>query len=385
MRLIHTGDWHLGRTLHEHSLIEDQRAWLAALADLAASWRPDAVIVAGDVYDRAVPPVEAVALLDEALARLVLDLGVPVVMIAGNHDSPGRLDFGASILAERGLHVRGTLRLPVEPIVLRDEHGPVRVYPVPHFEPAEVPGDDPEDALNRHDGAWARLAGEILGAHPAGERSVVAAHLYAAGGTVSDSERPLSVGGTEAVGPGRLSRFDYAALGHLHRPQRVEAFAHVRYAGSALKYSLSEHDQPKGVTLVEMDGAGRCRVEERALPVRRDLRRLRGTLADILTAATNDPRRDDYVFADLDDAGALYEPMARLREKYPHALAVRFAARAAGFGDGADAPPSPAPGRDLLDLFADFVREIGDRDLDADSRAVVASLLDELRRAERES
>lgn len=316
---------------------------------LVRDLRPDAVLIAGDVYDRAVPPPEAVALLDDVLARIVVDAGVPVVMIAGNHDSAQRLGFGARLLAARGLHVAGRTGPETSCVTLHDAHGEVRIYALPYAEPAAV-----RDALGTdlptHEAALNAQLDAIRATHPAGVRSVAVAHAFVVGGAVSESERPLSVGGSGAVAADVFHGFDFVALGHLHRPQSIGDRIH--YSGSLLKYSLSETEHIKTVSLIDVDAEGGVRIE--AIPLRplRDLRVLTGTLAGLLEAGATDPHRDDYVHAVLTDAGALLDPMARLRQVYPNALAIERAVLARS-GQAGDA------GRklrelDTASLFANF-------------------------------
>lgn len=380
MRFLHTADWHLGRLFHARSLLEDQAHVLDQFVALVRDVRPDAVLIAGDVYDRAVPPPEAVALLDDVLARIVLEAGVPVVMIAGNHDSAQRLDFGARLLAGRGLHVAGRNGSDAASVTLRDAHGEVRVYALPYAEPAAV-----RDALGvevaSHEAAMRAQLDVIRAAHPAGARSVVVGHAFVVGGAVSESERPLSVGGSGAVAAELFQGFDFVALGHLHRPQTIGGRIH--YAGSLLKYSLSEADHLKTVSLVELGAHGGVRIEPMALQPRRDLRILKGELAELIAAGAGDPRRDDYVYAVLTDTGALLDPMARLREAYPHALAIERAILART-GQASEA------GRQLRELdtgslFANFFREVADADLDGDQRRALDHLLARMDASERES
>jgi len=380
LRFLHTADWHLGRLFHARSLLEDQAHVLDQFVALVRDVRPDAVLIAGDVYDRAVPPPEAVALLDDVLARIVLEAGVPVVMIAGNHDSAQRLDFGARLLAGRGLHVAGRNGSDAASVTLRDAHGEVRVYALPYAEPAAV-----RDALGvevaLHEAAMRAQLDGIRAAHPAGARSVVVGHAFVVGGAVSESERPLSVGGSGAVAAELFQGFDFVALGHLHRPQTIGGRIH--YAGSLLKYSLSEADHLKTVSLVELDAHGGVRIEAMALQPRRDLRILKGELAELIAAGAGDPRRDDYVYAVLTDTGALLDPMARLREAYPHALAIERAILART-GQASEA------GRQLRELdtgslFANFFREVADADLDGDQRRALDHLLARMDASERES
>jgi len=380
LRFLHTADWHLGRLFHARSLIEDQAHVLDQFVALVRDTRPDAVLIAGDVYDRAVPPPDAVALLDDVLARIVVGERVPVVMIAGNHDSAQRLDFGARLMTGQGLHVAGRVGAQASALTLRDAHGDVRIYALPYAEPAVV-----RDALGldlpSHEAALGAQLAAIRAAHPANTRSVAVAHAFVVGGAVSESERPLSVGGSGAVAAGVFDGFDYVALGHLHRPQTLGT--NVHYSGSLLKYSLSEACHAKSVSLVELDGSGAVRIEPIALTPLRDLRLLRGDLATLIANAADDACRDDYIHAVLTDAGALLDPMARLRQAYPNALAMERAVLARS-GTAREA------GRRLRELdtgalFASFFREVADADLDVDQRRTLDDLLAAMAASERES
>jgi len=380
LRFLHTADWHLGRLFHARSLIEDQAHVLDQFVALVREVRPDAVLIAGDVYDRAVPPPDAVALLDDVLARIVVGERVPVVMIAGNHDSAQRLDFGARLMTGQGLHVAGRVGAQASSVTLHDAHGEVRIYALPYAEPAAV-----RDALGlelpSHEAALGAQLAAIRATHPAGVRSVAVAHAFVVGGAASESERPLSVGGSGAVAAGVFDGFDYVALGHLHRPQTLGT--NVHYSGSLLKYSLSEAGHAKSVSLVELDGAGVARIEPIALKPRHDLRLLRGDLATLIAQAATDPYRDDYVHAVLTDTGALLDPMARLRQAYPNALAMERAVLARS-GSASEA------GRRLRELdtgalFASFFREVADADLDVDQRRTLDDLLAAMTASERES
>ena len=379
MRFIHSGDWHLGRLFHARSLVEDQAYMLDQFVELVRERRPDAVLLAGDIYDRAVPPAEAVTLLDDVLFRIVVGEGVPVVMIAGNHDSPDRLGFGARLLATGGLTVVGRYQGKVPALELSDTHGPLRIYPLPYCEPAVV-----RDALGievaDHDAAMAVVLERVHAAHPPGVRAVLVAHAFVAGGAESESERPLSVGGSGAVDARRFEGFDFIALGHLHRPQTLAGRLH--YAGSLMKYSLSEADHDKSVSVVEIGADGAASVERVQLAPRRDLRRIRGELAALIEAGRDDPENEDYVFATLTDSGALLDPMARLREAYPNALGCeREVLQRAGEGGAV----SRHRELDVRHLFADFFREVTGEALSEAQAAALDVTLEYLAREDREA
>lgn len=380
MRFLHTADWHLGRVFHARSLLEDQAWVLDQFVALVREHKPDAVLIAGDVYDRAVPPPEAVALLDDVLARIVVDAGVPVVMIAGNHDSAQRLGFGARLLTAQGLHVAGRTEREAACVTLSDAHGEVRIYALPYAEPATVRDAFGVDVPG-HEAALAARLDAIRAGHPAQARSVVVAHAFVIGGEASESERPLSVGGSGAVAEGVFDGFDLVALGHLHRPQTLGG--RIRYSGSLLKYSLSEAAHAKSVSLIELGANGEVAIEEIALAPRRDLRILEGELAALVAQGAADPRRDDYIHAVLTDTGALLDPMARLRQAYPNALAIERAVLSRA-GE-ASAAGQRLRQLDTGELFASFFKEVADEDLDEDQRRALTQVLDGIAAADRES
>ncbi len=379
MRFLHTADWHLGRVYHGVSLLEDQTHVLRQFVRLADERRPDAILIAGDVYDRSVPPAEAVRLLDLVLTELVAERRIPVVLIAGNHDGPDRLAFGSDLLARAGLTVRGPVEAAVAPLLLRDAHGEVAIYPLPYAEPAVVRSALGCEAVADHHGALAAQLAAVRTQHVAGRRSVVVAHAFVAGGSESESERPLSVGGGGAVGAALFDGFDYVALGHLHRPQRVGS-DRIQYSGSLLKYSFAEADHTKSVNLVEMDADGQCTVERIALAPRRDLRIIEGRLADLVAAAAADARRDDYILARLSDSGAILDAMGTLRSAWPNALAIE---RPDQLGDGSGRAVADHRRIRVPDLFADFHRDVCGRELDAAERAAIERVIGGLERQER--
>jgi DNA repair protein SbcD/Mre11 len=394
MRFIHTADWHLGRLFHNQHLTDDQHYVLRQLVQLAEDVKPGAVIVAGDLYDRAVPPTEAVDLLDEVLTELVDRLGIPVVAIAGNHDSAARVGFASSLLGRRGLHMVGTVSQAATPIVLRDEHGPVRVTALPFTDPAVARSEFGDPDIHDQQAVSAAGVARALAGAESHERHVLVAHAFVAGGLESESERPLSVGGAQQVALSTLAGFDYVALGHLHRPQPCGSHA-VRYAGSLLKYSFAEHAHDKSVCVVDIGPRGSAEgaageaghaavtVESVALTPRRDVRRVEGTLAQLLERGTSDPRRDDYVLASLLDRGALLDPIGRLRAVYPNALCIERPLYEA-VGSGELRRPRPGSVGDL-ELFGTFFAYATGDDLSAAEQTELAAVVDALGRRRREA
>ncbi len=382
MRFIHTADWHLGRLMYGVRLTDDQAHVLQQVELLAKESRPDIILVSGDVYDRAVPPPDAVALLDEFLSRMVLDLGIPVMMIAGNHDSPHRLEFASRVLAGRGLYVCGSVHADPMRMILHDSAGPVHFCAVPYAEPALVRETLKDEDAQNHEDAMRLLIERVRLAIPEGERSVLLSHAFVQGGIEAESERPLSLGGADKVDTSLFSGFHYTALGHLHRPQSAGA-SHVRYAGSLLKYSFSEVDHQKGVLVVDMDEEGSCQVERVVLTPRRDVRRIEGHLKEVLEGPRGGENREDYLLVSLLDTTAILDVMGKLREVYPNVLHV---ARPGLVAEG-DRPQTSRDHRKLndADLFADFFAEVSGEPPTKEEAAAYESVVDELRMREREA
>jgi exonuclease SbcD len=304
---------------------------------------------------------------------------IPVVVIAGNHDGPDRLGFGSGLLTRAGLTVRGPVDADAAPLMLRDAHGEVAVYPLPYGEPAMVRSAYGDEAIADHHAALAAQTRAVRAVHPAGLRSVVMAHAFVMGGSESESERPLSVGGSGAVGAAVFDGFDYVALGHLHRPQQV-GNEHIQYSGSLLKYSFAEADHAKSVNLVDMDAAGRCTVQRIPLVPRSDLRILEGELDALLAAAATDPARDDYILARLADHGALLDAMGKLRTAYPNALAIE---RLDMVGDGPGRAAADHRRIRVQDLFASFHEETTGLKLEPEAVAALERIVGGLEHEER--
>ncbi|WP_243324881.1 exonuclease SbcCD subunit D [Geothrix sp. SG200] len=373
MRFLHTSDWHLGKTLCNANLLEDQAHALDQVAAIAKETRAEALVVAGDLYDRAVPPKEAVALLDDALHRLVRGLGVPVLLIAGNHDSPERLGFASGFLRAQGLHVAGALGL-TEPVLI----GNAAFHLLPYADPVMARHAFQDEGIRTHQDALAAQLAQARAAHPEGHRFVAVAHAFVAGGESSDSELGLAVGGTGEVDATLFRDCDYTALGHLHRPQAA-GFPHVRYAGSLLKYSASEASHGKALTLVELPERGPAHTESLPLTPRRDLRRLRGRFDDLLRGTQGNP--DDYLFLDLLDEGPVLDAMARLRQVYPNILGIQPAPPAAAPQEAARAAD-----RDLdpAALFEAFFQDTAGRPMDGEERALFQDVAGQLLAGEAE-
>jgi exonuclease SbcD len=339
MRLLHTSDWHLGRQFHGASLLREQEAAMDRIVELAAAAEVDAVLIAGDLYDRAIPPAEAVQLFNDTLARLSRG-GAAVVAIAGNHDSHVRVSVYDPLLSAFGVTIRGDVGRAHEPVLVTPRRGgdAVAIYPLPYLEPAV---DGPAlaalavaNAASPASGAApvrlgqeevTRLALERIRADLAsrrGLRSVLVAHTFVAGGAVSESERELSVGNVERVSVASFSGFHYVALGHLHGSQQLDG-PRLAYAGTPLPYSFSEQHHTKSVRIVELDQAGEAQVEIVPLQVGRPLRTLEGRLDGLCSDPQLDGAREAWLRVILTDEVLPLQAMARLRQRFPHVAELR--------------------------------------------------------------
>jgi len=380
MRLLHTSDWHLGRALAGERLIEDQAHALDQLIEAARDFRPDAVLISGDIYDRALPPPEAVALLDHVLSELILDLGLHVVLIPGNHDSRERLGFASRLLERNRLHIAGR-REAFKWIELASGSGPCRILALPYLEPAEAREILGREDLADHEAALRAAIAQAL-SEARGGRIVVAAHAFLAGGQPSDSERALSVGGTGAVAADCFAGFCYAALGHLHRAQSVGE-DRLQYSGALLKYSFAEADQQKSVNLVEIAPDGALRLQRYPLRTRRELRCLEGRFDDLMRAAAPGVGREDLVSITLRDDRPVLDAAARLRERYPNLLQLSQPGLFAPASHALRPVEGPATGH--MELFEDFFRQVSGRPLGAEERAELEAALEQLRRQEQQA
>jgi DNA repair protein SbcD/Mre11 len=360
MRLIHTSDWHLGRTLHGESLLEHQSVFLDWLLGQATGHRVDAVVVAGDVYDRAVPPTDAVALLDQTLVRF-FRAGIPVVLTSGNHDSAVRLGFASGLSEAAGIHLRTRVEDIAHPVIIRDEHGEVGIYGIPYLLPDAVMA---ELGAERSHASVLAAACERIRADAAARglrRTVIIAHALVTGGQVSESERDIRVGGIGDAPARVLAGCSYLALGHLHGQQRVDAggTTSARYSGSPLAFSFSERDHRKSVTLAEIAGDGTVVTQLLPTPVPRPLREVRGRLDELRARADGDlaDLAGAWVKAVLTDQARPVAPMERLRERWPHTIALDFQPEGGLTGPDADLArlAEAVDPVEICGLFVDFV------------------------------
>ena len=387
MRFLHTADWHLGRIFYGQYLTDDQAYVLEhQFFTILKEEKIDGILLAGDVFDRAVPPIEAIELWDSIITRLAMDYKVPLFVVSGNHDGAERLEVGRSMLSESGIHIWGSPHHALQPFEFEGFDGRVAICPMPFSEPRRI-GDalglnsseskpvdtdmtddtlfsyvDDNDqeavALNLHnyDQIYQAWSDYLYKQVPKQMRSIAISHAFVMGGEVGGSERTLSVGGSEQVSPHVFKNFHYTALGHLHGPQRMGA-DHIRYSGSPLKYSFDEHGQKKSFTIIDMDTNGKVDISTIPVEAKRDVVILEGYFEDLLNNKELQAKhKDDYVQARLLDTMPIMDGMAKLRQVYNRCVTIDLVGRvAAPIGDMRDAVFKELNERQLFNQFAETV------------------------------
>lgn len=374
MKFLHLADLHLGKRVNGFSMLEDQAHILRQILAILDNEQPDGVLIAGDVYDKSVPSVEAVELLDGFLTELRAR-GVPVLLISGNHDSPERLAFGGRVMDSCGIHISPVYGCALAPVTLQDEFGPVHVWLLPFVKPTHVRRWFPDADIESYTDAVAEAVAHMD--IDTAARNVLVTHQFVTGGTRSGSEE-LSVGGTDNVDSGVFAPFDYVALGHLHGAQHIGRET-IRYAGSPLKYSFSEARQHKSVTVVTLGEKGDVQVRTAALTPLRELREIRGSY-DELTARSfyeHTTYRSDYLHLILTDEQDVFDAMSRLRTIYPYLMTLDYdnaRTRAAG----GMSVPAETERRTPLELFEALYTRQNHRPMSEVQRAYIAQLMEQI-------
>jgi len=371
MKLLHLSDLHLGKRVNGFSMLEDQRVILTQIVDLAEEEKVDAVLLAGDLYDKPVPPAEAVTLLDGVLTRLSGG-GIPVFAISGNHDSPERLAFATRLLAGEGIHLTAQYQGPQPPFLLQDEYGDVAIYALPYLKPALVRHWNPEADIASYEEAVSYALGQWVVDKT--RRNVLLAHQFVTGGVTCESEE-RSVGGVDQIPAPLFAAFDYVALGHLHGPQSVGRPT-LRYSGSPLKYSFSECGHEKSVTLVTLREKGQVEIQTLPLTPCRDLREIRGAYEEVTAKSFyQGTNREDYLHVILTDEEDVPEAMGKLRTIYPNLMKLSYDnRRTQGVAEvtGAERPEEKTP----LELFQDFYRLQNNQPMAPQQEALVRQLME---------
>ncbi|EKB7278351.1 TPA: exonuclease SbcCD subunit D [Vibrio parahaemolyticus] len=374
MKFIHTSDWHLGRQFHNVSLLEDQQAVLEQLIQYIENNPVDAVIVAGDVYDRSVPPTIAIELLNRVVKRICGELNTPMILISGNHDGAERLGFGSEQMKRSGLHIISNFEDMLTPVVIESKDaGHVAFYGMPYNDPEQVRYVYKEP-VSTHDEAHKLLAEKITEQFQSEHRNILISHCFVDGAIESESERPLSIGGSDRVSHKHFLNFDYVALGHLHQPQK-KGEEYIRYSGSLMKYSFGEQNQKKGFTLVEIGKDGFIGAEHIELTAPHEMRIVEGELEQILEWGKTDPKNEDYLLVRLMDKHAILNPMDKLRTVYPNVLHLEKP----GMLIGVEREMAQAKlARSEIDMFKDFFAEAQDSELSNEQEQAISDIIKQL-------
>lgn len=380
MKIIHTSDWHIGKRVNGVSMIEDQQYVLQSLIELIKEEKPDVLIIAGDLYDRSVPPTSAVELLDAVLSEILVKEKVKIIAISGNHDNPSRVSFAGNVLKRQGLHIYGDISKPNEYI----EYEKVRFYPIPYMEPAVYREKfNLEDVKSHQD-----MMTDILSDIDLSEEyfNICIAHGFITNSRnieISDSVRPLSIGGQEYIDASLFEKFDYVALGHLHRPQKVKV-PFIRYSGSLLKYSFSEVNQKKTITCLEINNKA-LDIQQRSLKIKRDLKIIKGTLNELISLGQSEKIDvNQYYKAILTDDQALIEPMAKLRQVFNYVLKLEYQWDQVQLGNEETSANKDFKQSEPLALFKNFYKNMSPKPLDEEkeqvAQEVIQSLMNQKRR-----
>lgn len=319
MKILHTADWHLGKIVNSVHMTEDQAHVLAQFIDIVRDEKPDLIIIAGDIYDRSIPPKEAVELLDSVLTQLITDFDSPVLIISGNHDSPDRLQFGSRLFRENNLFIATKLTTELRSLTFNDTFGPVHFHLIPYIEPADARSVFEDETIQSHQQAMEAIVSRIKERENMEERHVLIGHAFLAGGMETDSEERLSmIGGSPYVDSHLFKDFSYVALGHLHQPQKV-TYDWIQYSGSILKYSFSEASNTKSITMIHLAADKTIEMSRIPLKPKRDLRIIEGYFDDFINGNKAEPTVD-YLHIRLLDDGQILDPIGKLRQKYPNIL-----------------------------------------------------------------
>lgn len=373
MKLIHLSDLHLGKRVNGFSMMEDQRYILKQIAELAEEEQPGGILIAGDVYDKGIPTVEAVQLLDDFLCRLA-NAGIAVFLISGNHDSAERLSFGAELLESRRVHISPVYDGTLKKITLTDEYGPIHVYLMPFLKPSYVRHVHPETEPDSYESAVKTVLERT--SMDRKERNVLVAHQFVTGAKSCESEE-ISVGGVEQIDAAVFKDFDYVALGHIHSPQSVGRKT-VRYCGTPLKYSFSESSQTKTVTLVTLGTKGETQIEERPLVPVRDMRIIKGTYEEVTCRASYENNNtQDYLQVILTDEEDVLDGIQKLRIIYPNLMQLLYDNRRTRENQSL-VPAEAVRRKSESELFAEFYQLQNNQAMDAWQEDFVRELMENL-------
>lgn len=374
MKLIHLSDLHIGKRVNEFSMIEDQKYILTKILNIINDESPDAVIIAGDIYDKAVPPAEAVQIFDDFLFELT-KLKLSIFIISGNHDSPERIAFGSRIMDALNVYISPVYNGKIMPITVKDEYGDINVYMLPFIKPAHVRRYFENEEISTYNDAL-RVVIDSMNVDTS-KRNVLVTHQFVTGAKTSESE-DISVGGTDNVDADIFDRFDYVALGHLHAPQKILRET-VRYCGTPLKYSFSEEKHNKSVTVVELYEKASVKIRTVPLIPLHDMRTVKGKYDDIINRSFYEgTNTDDYIRVVLTDENDIPNAIGKLRSVYSNIMKLEYdnkRTQTTGSASLTQNVESKSP----LDLFSEFYEKRNNRPMNKEQCSYMANLIDELK------
>ncbi|CEN90149.1 exonuclease SbcD [[Clostridium] sordellii] len=398
MKIIHTSDWHIGKIVNEFLMIEDQKYILNKLIELIEIEDPKVLLIAGDIYDRSIPPVEAVELLNETLNKLIIEKNIKVLAISGNHDGGERLSFGGSILEKQGLYIAGRDEELYKKVTIEDENKNINFYLVPYKDPALTRKILEDKEIKSHNDAMISVVNKIKRELNKKEKNILVGHGYitmkrkdaikelenkyeVAELETSESERPLSIGGTDLIDGNIFEDFDYVALGHLHGRQKVGR-EEMRYSGSLLKYSFSEVNQKKGVYVLDINKENNIDIDFKPMKPLRDLRIIKGNIEDLLEEGRNIKEgKNDYIQAILTDDGELINPMEKLKSVYPNTMLITRERKKEITEDKTSAKGEYKK-KSKLELFKEFYDDLGNGDYTKEKEEVLINTINEVLKSE---
>lgn len=382
MKIIHTSDWHIGKSIYEISLIEDQKMVLSNFLMIIEEEKPDVIIIAGDLYDRPIPSKEAVNLLDDVFYEIVSKKQIPILCVSGNHDSGERLEFASRILRNNNLFIEGKIKKDIQKIIIDDCYGRVNFFLIPFGYVSEIRECYKDDSIKTFDDAFRVILEKIEDTIDKNERNVIITHGFIISDLedleISDSVRPLSVGTTEYVNVEYFKHFDYTALGHLHRPQKVK-WDYIRYSGSLLKYSFSEANHIKSVTVVDIKEKGNIIIKNIPLKQNREVKMIEGYLKDLINVDPNtEGITSDYYAATLKDENVIFNALGQLKAVYPNLLRMDYKNRNylenIKFLDDLKLKEKKSD----IDLFEKFFEEMTGRELTKEKKIIVEDAFKEI-------
>lgn len=385
MRILHTADWHLGRIFYGEHLTKDQANIINnQFFPLLKEECIDVVIIAGDIFDRSVPPIDAVELWDEIITKLAMEYKIPMIAIAGNHDGASRLSFGSSILEKQNIHIIGSTNPNSKPIIINDKYGEIYFCPMPFADPIYFSQIYAQGKQQTFDSGFNLVKNNLLKNIPQNSRKIAIAHAFVTGGAASTSERPLTLGGSEQINGAIFNEFNYTALGHLHQAQEFKNKS--RYSGSLMKYSFDEHKQKKSFTIVDIDNKGCVEIGTIPITMPRDVRVLKGSFKDIIEGEIykknleESKSLDDYILAQLTDKVPVIDALARLRKVYPNIMAIDPIGR---MEVSVSNDVKVYKNLNERELFSQFAEQIWDKKLDENQTDYMNKLWDEIAKEEK--